>query len=95
MQFREMKVKATLVRIDEKIGGVDHDITKLPVAYSLVTAAKRRECLGTVYSITCRTWSVATFGADAEGKPGKPYRDFYNSEGIRRTDGTMPYAVLQ
>ena len=66
---------------------MNHDITKLPVAYTLVKAGKRPECLGAVCSIRCRTYSAALFGDHVDGKPGKPYRDYFNTDGIRRADG--------
>ena len=93
--FETENVPATVVCIDPLIGGVNHDITKLPVAYTLVKAGKRPECLGAVCSIRCRTYSAALFGDHVDGKPGKPYRDYFNTDGIRRADGSLPLEVLE
>ena len=78
----------TLVLIDPIIGGSAHNIVSGPVAAALVAAARSPRCKGVLVTIRCRTWSVSTWLPDAEGRPGKPYRDCDNVLGIPRRDGT-------
>jgi hypothetical protein len=81
--------------VDLKIGGAAHDIRNVEVKNSILQAivpTKRRRCRAVVISIPCKTWSAVHFLPDANGKPGRPWRDVDHFHGIPR-DGSIPQEV--
>ena len=86
-----------IVLIDTIHGADDHNLTLTSVKNNLLAAiapTPKRRCVGALISIRCRTWSVATVMKDANGNPGKPWRDVDNLLGIKR-DGILPTVVQE
>ena len=87
------KSNLTVVMIDKKVGGYEHDISYAPVVAALVALVHLPNFKGVFVSIPCGTWSVLRYI-----RPGPPVlrrlasainRWIDETLGIRRTDGTV------
>jgi len=92
------KGNLTVVMIDKKVGGYEHDIAYAPVVAALVDLVHLSNCKGVFGSIPCGTWSVLRYV-----RPGPPVLRRLASAvnkwvdetlGIKRTDGTLPDSVV-
>ena len=89
-------VDAEIVLLDPLIGGTQHDATNpgfKDAVIKAVTPTDKRRCVGALFAIRCKTWSVANFLKDAHGNPGKLWRDIDHLLGIPR-DGSLPKDVM-
>ncbi|MDC0525857.1 hypothetical protein OAO87_02565, partial [bacterium] len=96
-QCKELGLNATIVLIDPVIGGPSHDATRpefLAMSMGAVAPSAKRRCLGLLVSLRCKTWSAANFLPDANGLPGKPWRDCDNLLGIK-VNGILPREVVE
>ena len=82
----------TVVPIDSRIGGYDHDLTDSAVQRRIFEIVSDAKCKGVFVSIPCKTFSVL------RSKPGVehsyPLRNVRNVLGIPREDGTLPLKVV-
>ena len=92
------KRNLTVVMIDKKVGGYEHDIAYAPVVAALVDLVHLPNCKGVFGSIPCGTWSVLRYV-----RPGPPVLRRLASAvnkwvdetlGIKRADGTLPESVI-
>ena len=92
------KSNLTVVMIDKKVGGYEHDISYAPVVAALVDLVHLPNCKGVFGSKPCGTWSVLRYI-----RPGPPVlrrlasavnRWIDETLGIKRTDGTLPDSVV-
>ena len=92
------KHNLTVVMIDKKVGGYEHDLAYAPVAAAIDTLLRLPNCHGIFASLPCGTWSVLRYV-----RPGPPvlrriasaingWRD--EVLGIKRVDGSLPDSVI-
>ena len=97
--LREHATKSNLsvVMVDPKIGGYEHDLTFTPAVDDLEIIIRHSSCSGLFVSIPCGTWSALRYI-----RPGPPVLRRLASAvnawvneviGIPRPDGTLPNAV--
>ena len=84
----------SVVSVDPKVGGYNHDITSPPVVARLTQLASDHRCLGVLGSIPCKTWSPAR-GVLGRGtlQYSRPLRDRHHRLGFRDENGKLPLAV--
>ena len=87
----------TVVMVDKKVGGYEHDLAYAPVASALTHLVDLPNCVGVFASIPCGTWSAIRYH-----RPGPPVLRRLASAangwvdetlGIKRADGSLPDAV--
>ena len=88
-----LKSTIPVVCVDKCRGGVAHDCSGLGVSRAIVEASSWPRCRFVFVSFGCNTFSVLHYLPDAQGRPGRPYRDIDHPLGFQRADGTRPPIV--
>ena len=103
-QAVDLKVGVPIVPFDIKIGGESHDVTSRKFVTTLISAMSgsgnstdsRGECIGTIISIRCKTWSVSHHLPDAKGNPPDPPRAWPDHIlGKKDSKGDIPPAIAE
>ena len=85
----------TVACIDLGVGGQAHNLNNPAVVRSMLQAAGSPRCQFIFKSLDCSTRTAAHFLPDAQGRPGRPWRDGFHVLGFVRPDGTLPRRVQE